>query len=226
VDRHYRKHPWTETGSRQVSASSAKPPLEHPDGQQIQWVMAQPVGPSDSEGWQYALDFVSSDSSWGSSASLCHVRRRLWRSQKVVDVNCDVASDSEPEDTDAKVASGVGFTTFACALSAFMAALLQLWLHWEAMRGLAVGSSSRCILAVCLVLSLLCSGRRRQIALRGHRCVTSGGCAVKVRNAWRAKVGRSWRSPVEPGGWADEDDIENRWSLVAHEGELRRAETC
>jgi len=84
VDMDYREHPWA-VPPLAASAAAAVPIIEPPEKewgqgeQQTTWNVAEPGGPCDQQGWQYAVDFYQDRSYWVSTSQWHHCRRRLWK---------------------------------------------------------------------------------------------------------------------------------------------------
>jgi len=86
VDLDYRKHPWA-VHKCETYATSDVPVIRPPHswrGEWTQpngcgWIVAEPGGPCDERGWQYAMGFYQDSSWWGDSPLFRHCRRRLWK---------------------------------------------------------------------------------------------------------------------------------------------------
>jgi len=131
VDMQYRRHPWA-VGDQAACASRAFPVLELPEGWKQRadckgFQVATARGPSDSEGWQYAVDLYASDELWYADPTWFHCRRRLWRLE--VEVAADSASSTGSADmVEALEASTAqtrrrGFAAFALMLLLLLLAL-------------------------------------------------------------------------------------------------------
>jgi hypothetical protein len=214
VDRQYCKHPWAREGSRQTSANSSKPPFGPPGGdgrQEAQWVLAEAPEHSDSEGWQYALDFYSSDARWGSSQVMCHCRRRLWRLQQKTASpeqpaglqpveqwleQAEPWSAGEGWSAGTKGAATLLFAVFACA--AIAATFLQL--DGPAAVVFGVSGFGRVALVVC-TLAVICDER---MGPKSSRLLHS---AARWRAGARARCHTLLRTT--------EDDVKNGWCSAA-----------
>lgn len=81
VNEKYLRHQWVAC-PRNFAATSDLPSLEIPTGwhcRGVGWEVVEAPGPSDEEGWQYAVDFYTSDNLWGACPTMLHCRRRRWR---------------------------------------------------------------------------------------------------------------------------------------------------
>jgi len=82
VDRDNRRHPWTAKAD-ELADAAGRPPIAAAEGWRLEdakWAVVPGAGgPSDGDGWQYALDFAMPDSLWGAEGALRGCRRRLWR---------------------------------------------------------------------------------------------------------------------------------------------------
>jgi hypothetical protein len=212
VDRRYLKHPWAGGSSRQASANSSEPPLGPPDGdgrQAAQWARAESPGPSDSEGWQYAVDFYSSDAMWGNSPAMHHCRRRLWRLEKRTASSEQTAAWSASEGWAACTnrTATLLLVVFACT-AIVVAVLLQSCGPTAAVFSVGRMASVACTLAI------VCDRRAGSKAAAAAAATSARGRRSSRRllhsaTRWLARAQARCHTLR-----ITEDDIENRWCFV------------
>lgn len=137
VDQEFRKHKWA-VGSCDVSAKSSTPAIEFPKHLKAAtsgWTLPKlPANRQvDADGWQYAVDFYTSDDQWFSSKTWFHCRRRLWQIELTDSTVAFARSLPQPEKsaTDSSASRCLSLKHFAVLASVFASlSCLRSLLQW------------------------------------------------------------------------------------------------